>query len=137
MAASDITAGDRGERLALRYLVRRGWRPVATNWEGAGGELDIVVRRRQTLAIVEVKTRADPGALVEPVGLGQRRRIVRAATALVARRHDLQGLAVRFDLVTVDCSQRRARLTHLPAAFDPPPRRRTTPGSAAAGRQPS
>lgn len=125
--------GRRGERAALRYLCRRSWLPVATNWEGAGGELDLVVRRRGILAIVEVKTRGNPTALDEPVGLAQRRRIIRAAKMFLAGRPDLGRLAVRFDLVRVDTSRRPARISHTPGAFSPPDPRT----AAAIGRRPS
>lgn len=115
--------GVSGERLAERYLRRRGWLPVATNWEYAGGELDLVARRRGVLAVVEVKTRTNPAALAEPIGLAQRERIVRAARVFLAKRPDLGHLAVRFDLISVDRSRRPARITHVAEAFSPPERR--------------
>ncbi len=118
-----MDVGASGERLAERYLRRRGWLPVATNWEYQGGELDLVARRRGILAIVEVKTRADPRALSEPIGLAQRERIVRAASLFLAKRPELSHLAVRFDLIGVDRSRRPARITHVPEAFSPPERR--------------
>lgn len=111
--------GRRGEDAAHRFLLRRGWYPVARNWSGAGGELDIVMMRRGILAIVEVKTRSDPAELDEPIRLAQRARIIRAAAVFAARRADLSNLSLRFDLITVDRSRWPARIAHIEGAFSP------------------
>lgn len=111
--------GRRGEDAAHRFLLRRGWCPVARNWSGAGGELDIVMMRRGILAIVEVKTRSDPAELDEPIRLAQRARIIRAAAVFAARRADLSNLSLRFDLITVDRSRWPARIAHIEGAFSP------------------
>ena len=58
--ASQITAkevGDRGERLAARYLRRHGYRIRAKNWFDGKRELDIVASTWLDIAFVEVKTR--------------------------------------------------------------------------------
>lgn len=89
------------ERRAERYLVRRGWRVIARNWRGGGGELDIVATRRGVVAIMEVKARADADALVEPISYWQRRRLLIAADTFVARRPQLDGYEVRIDLVAI------------------------------------
>ena len=52
----DHVLGRAGERAAKRWLIRRGWRILATGWRGAGGEIDIVAERRGILAACEVKT---------------------------------------------------------------------------------
>jgi len=54
--ASHVRVGRRGERLARRYLKRRGMRILHTNWRLNRGELDIVAQERRTLVIIEVKT---------------------------------------------------------------------------------
>ncbi len=120
-----METGRHGEAAALRFLKRRGWLPLAVNWSASsGGEIDIVARRRGVLAIIEVKTRSDPAALVEPVSLEQRRRIARGAAAFIRRHPDLEDLRLRYDLVTVDRSRLPSRITHRPDAFAPPPPRR-------------
>ncbi len=89
------------ERRAERYLVRRGWRVIARNWRGGGGELDIVATRRGVVAVVEVKARADADALTEPISYWQRHRLLMAANTFVARRPHLDGYEVRIDLIAV------------------------------------
>lgn len=64
-------AGDLGEGIASRYLTRRGYAIVERNYRTRRGELDLIVRRGDTLVIVEVKLRrgtayGDPLEAVTP-----------------------------------------------------------------------
>ena len=113
--------GRSGERAAERFLVRRGWRILARNWHGGGGELDLVACRRGIVAVCEVKTRADRGALDEPLPAVQRARIARAAAAFLARRPDLDRHAVRLDLLAVTPGPWWWRVRHVTGAFEPRP----------------
>ena len=51
-----IQLGNYGEILAQNYLENNGYLTEAKNWRGQRGELDLVVRRKRTLVIVEVRT---------------------------------------------------------------------------------
>lgn len=110
--------GDLGETLAARYLVRRGWKIVARNWSGAGGELDIVALRAGVLAFVEVKSRAEATELEDPVRYGQRGRMINAARLFVARHRTLAGVSARFDVIAIDMSRRWRRVDHMADAFE-------------------
>jgi putative endonuclease len=106
--------GDVWEAMAARYLRRRGWRILARNWRGGGGELDIVAARAGTLLVVEVKARADVAALDEPIGFAQRGRLLRAAEAFLARRAPANIQDVRIDLIAVHTRGRPfRRLRHV------------------------
>src|SRR5690606_30486357 len=65
-----------------RELEREGWEVLARNWRGAGGELDLVVRRAARLRVVEVKARehGDDSAL-ESIAGRKTDRLIRAAEA--------------------------------------------------------
>jgi putative endonuclease len=110
--------GQLGETLAGRYLVRRGWKIVARNWSGAGGELDIVAVRAGVLAFVEVKSRAEAAELDDPIRFGQRGRMINAARLFVACHPQLAGASARFDVVAIDLRRRRRRVDHIPDAFE-------------------
>jgi putative endonuclease len=112
--------GARGEEAAARFLARRGWRLLARNWRGGGGEIDLVASRRGLLAFCEVKTRASDAALEEPLTAAQRARIARAAAAFVAARPDLAAHDLRLDLIVVRPRRPWARVRHLPGAFEAP-----------------
>jgi putative endonuclease len=104
--------GRRGERAARRHLTRRGWTILAERWRGGGGELDIVAARGLTLIACEVKTRADPEALEEPLTTVQRARIARALEAYVALHPGPEWRELRLDLITVGPGRLRARVRH-------------------------
>jgi putative endonuclease len=86
-------------------LVLRGWRilgrGVVTGRGSGAGEIDIVARRGNLIAFIEVKARttlAEAGAAISAI---QRDRLARAAGAYVARHPALAGCDIRFDAMLV------------------------------------
>jgi putative endonuclease len=93
--------GRLAEWLCLWHLRLRGWRIVARGWRCSAGEIDLVARRGRVLAIIEVKSRGAVEAAAHALTRRQRRRIARAAEALIISRPDLGDLDMRFDLMLV------------------------------------
>ncbi len=97
-------AGRRGEDLAHRYLRRQGYVVVARNYRPASGdaEADIVAWDRDTLVIVEVKSRAsgDYGPPERAISPEKRAHMSRVAREF-ASRNSTPWDRVRFDIVTV------------------------------------
>jgi putative endonuclease len=77
--------GRGAETLACWYLRLHGWRILARRARVPGGEVDIVARRRRTLAFVEVKARASEAAAAQSLDPYRLRRVVAAAERLVPR----------------------------------------------------
>ncbi len=102
MARADAERrGRRAERLAAWLLRLRGYRILARRFACPVGEIDLVARRGDLLAFVEVKRRDSPAAAAEALRPAQRRRIARAAEAFLSQRPELAGLRLRFDLVLI------------------------------------
>jgi putative endonuclease len=93
--------GQRAELLCLWHLRLRGYRIVARRYRVPSGEIDLIVRRGDVLAAVEVKARGDAAAAGAAVLARQRRRIARALEHFLASRPDLAGLDPRFDVMLV------------------------------------
>jgi len=93
--------GNRSEWLAAMALRLKGYRIVARNFRTRAGEIDIIARRGDLVAIVEVKARRDLTAAMDAVGANAQRRIEAAADRWLARQADYARLSVRFDLVAV------------------------------------
>jgi putative endonuclease len=93
--------GRLAEWLCLWHLRCRGWRIVARGWRCPSGEIDILARRGNVLAVIEVKSRTEIAAAASALAPRQRRRIGRAAEAFLLSRPDLAGLNLRFDLMLV------------------------------------
>lgn len=93
------------EILCLLRLRLTGWHVAAhrlTSKRGSGaGEIDIVAKRGNILAFIEVKARGNETAALDAIGPAQRRRIANAATAYLARHPQWSGCDVRFDAMIV------------------------------------
>lgn len=123
MTAPHLTLGDEGEDIALKYLEERGWTLVERNWWRPLGELDLVVKKGDVLAFVEVKSRerrvGEHGFLPDDaMDHGKRAKFTRAARAwLQENQHAHEDLWPRLDLITVV----GGRVTeHLEDAFEAP-----------------
>ena len=57
MAKYRQVLGKKGERLALQFLRKRGYRILKRNFSCRFGEIDIIARQGKTTVFVEVKTR--------------------------------------------------------------------------------
>jgi len=99
---STKTLGDRGEEMAARYLAARGWQVVSRNYRMGRKEIDLVARRGEVVAFVEVKTRAGLGYghPLEAITWKKRREIQQVAGAWIDQ-HGRDGDTYRFDAVSV------------------------------------
>jgi putative endonuclease len=111
--------GRRGERRAAWFYRLRGYRIVARNERTRDGEVDLVVRRGRTIAVVEVKTRSSAvtGEGWEAVDRRKRERLIRLGDRYAAG--SPSGTMLRYDIVSLLWTGRRFSLTHFPDAFRP------------------
>ena len=96
------TLGDLGEKLAVSYLKRRGYRILATNYSTDSGEVDIVGFDHGILAFVEVKTRTTqefgpPDSAITPHKMKQISRVARQ----YASHFRLYDTSWRYDCVFI------------------------------------
>lgn len=113
--------GYAGERAAISYLLRLGWRIEAHRFRMGHHDLDVVARLGTLVAFVEVKTRRSNrfGQAVEAVGARKRAVMTRLA-ALWRVRFGLPGDRYRFDVITVEEqgeSSTSPQLTHIEDAW--------------------
>ena len=92
--------GRGAETLACWWLRLHGWRILARRARVPGGEVDIVARRRRTLAFVEVKARANHEAAALSLDSWRLRRVVVAAERL-APRYLKPGDDLRIDAIFI------------------------------------
>ena len=103
------------ESRAAAYLLAKGYRIVARRFRSPVGEIDIVARRRNVLAFVEVKARRTLDEAAESVLPRQQRRIAAAAAAWLAAHPEDADSNIRFDAVLI-APGRIPR--HIEAAFE-------------------
>lgn len=114
--------GAMGEQAAADYLLEKGYELLARNWHCRWGELDLVARKEDILAFVEVKTRK-PGAMVSPleaVNRTKQRKLIRSAQAYLMELGETE-LQPRFDVAAVTVfpgELPRFTVEYWPSAFD-------------------
>jgi putative endonuclease len=96
-------------------LIVKGYRIVARRWKTPLGEIDIVARRRRTLAFVEVKARERTEDAAEAVTERTKRRIIGAAELWLAHHPDDARRNARFDVILVAPG---SMPKHIANAFD-------------------
>ncbi len=116
--------GQRGEKLAERFLRRQGYRRIARNERIAGGEIDLIMAAPQpdpTIVFIEVKTRTtDKIAGEYAINPAKRRRLIQL-TQRIARHRGWADRPLRIDVLVIVWpatakSSKNATIRHHPNA---------------------
>ena len=107
--------GHRAETIALLYLLTKGYRPVARRYSAAGGEIDLIMRRGDTIAFIKVKARVLMDDALSAITATKRRRFSRAVRSWVSRHAWAEGKTWRADAVFI-APKRWPR--HIVSAFE-------------------
>ncbi len=110
--------GLQGERIAARWFRRDGWAFVAHRFRSGRRDVDLIMRRGNEVAFVEVKARRGEafGSPVEAVHWRKRRELTRSAQVW-SDRFGTPELTYRFDVVGVLISGSTVRICHISNAF--------------------
>lgn len=102
-----------GENKAAKYLKRNGYKILERNFRCSFGEVDIIAKKGDVTAFIEVKTRTsdDYGAPNEAVDGRRRQRYKNCVRYYFANREI--DCTVRFDIIEVT----KAGINHIENAF--------------------
>jgi putative endonuclease len=94
--------GAAGEEAAARWYLARGYEVLARNWRARAGEIDLVLRRADTVVVCEVKTRTSTayGLPAEAVTPAKQRRLRLLAREWLAA-SGVHAHRIRFDVAAV------------------------------------
>ena len=87
------------ERMAALWMMLKGYRILERRFKTAVGEIDLIVKRGQTLCFVEVKKRASLAEALYAITPFQEQRLRRAAQQYL-QVHPFEG-TLRFDGIMV------------------------------------
>lgn len=109
--------GKKGEQLAVDHLIKNGYAIVERNYRFDKAEVDIIAQKKDTLAIIEVKTRSstdfgNPQDFVKPK---QIKNLVKAVDEYVTI-NDLD-VDIRFDIIAIVKNGTNYSIEHLEDAF--------------------
>ena len=110
--------GKRGEGWAAWYLRLKGYRILARRFRTPHGEIDLVARKRNLIAFIEVKARPSLDDAAYAVTPRQQARIIDAAQGWLMAHPEHAEFELRFDAILI---APRHLPRHLLAAFDASP----------------
>ena len=102
MTQERLHFGKQGEKAAVKFLKKRGYRIIEKNYRNKSGEIDIVAEHDQVLVFVEVKSRTDTeyGEPLESVTPHKQRKIGQVAKGFMVQ-HRIENRDCRFDVVGI------------------------------------
>jgi len=109
--------GKKGEQLAVKFLVQHGYSIAEQNYRFDKAEVDIIAKKDNVLAIIEVKTRSsldfgNPQDFVKPK---QIQRLVKAVNEYITSNE--LDVEVRFDIIAINKQGKGFNIEHLENAF--------------------
>lgn len=113
--------GDRGERAAIRFLKKQGFRILERQHRNVFGEIDIVALDKEHIVFIEVKTRTTDqlGQPFEAVDRGKQQKLTRTALGWLKKKRRLNQSA-RFDVISILWADSAAepQIQHFRHAFE-------------------
>ena len=111
--------GQEGENHASNYLKRHGYEILERNWRFKKLEVDIIARKADLVAFVEVKTRKNSTFGEPEIFVTKKKQSFLIAAAnqyLVERNLNVES---RFDIIAISQLNNNETVNHLEGAFFP------------------
>ena len=99
--AASRKAGRAAEVFCALWLMLKGYRLLGFRLRTPMGEIDLLVIKGRTIAVVEVKRRTDLASALDAVTFHQRERLRRAAQSIASHRRAFQDADIRLDLIAL------------------------------------
>ncbi len=108
---------DKGEELAVGYLKKKGYKILASNFNGKGFEIDIVSSKGNIIAFVEVKRRKSSDFINPLMSIDRKRKrhMIKGAKFFLLTNDLYDRCDVRFDVITIIGSEEN--IEHYEDAF--------------------
>lgn len=118
MQSSTKQKGNKGEELAVSFLVEKGFEIIERNYRYGKGELDIIARQEDFLVFVEVKSREslEYGLPEEAITKKKTTQIRKIAGAYLAEKN-ITDENIRFDVVAILFLNDEVTINHYENAF--------------------
>jgi putative endonuclease len=109
--------GDKGEKLAIDFLIKNDYKILEKNYRYLKAEVDIIAQKGGVLAVVEVKTRSsayfgNPQDFITPKKII----LLLSASDYYVVQRDLD-VEVRFDIIAIIHQKNEIKIEHLEDAF--------------------
>lgn len=108
-----IDTGKEGEKLAIDYLLARGYKILEKNFRTNFGEIDIIAKHGKYIVIIEVKRRISENFGSPEIAVNQRKQEKLKKLALYYLCKIGKDYPVRFDVIAIKDKQ----IVHIENAF--------------------
>jgi len=107
--------GNKNEKLAQKFLEKKGYKILDTNFSTKFGEIDIIAKKGNFIVFVEVRSKSYSyfGKPFETVDKNKIKKILKTAQIYISNKN-LQNLDVRFDVISIE----NEKINHIQSAFD-------------------
>ncbi|MFD1551507.1 endonuclease [Putridiphycobacter roseus] len=111
--------GKKGEEIAKKYLLDKGYKVLACNYRFKHLEIDIICEKDCHLIIVEVKTRQSSylAGPEDTVSKTKQKGIIKCANAYIIE-HEID-METRFDIIAIILNTNEKSIVHIEDAFYP------------------
>ncbi|MCX7725191.1 MAG: YraN family protein [Thermodesulfovibrio sp.] len=111
MATVDL--GKEGEKLAIDYLLSKGYKILERNFRTVFGEIDIIAKHKDFIVIIEVKTRISKrfGKPELSVNYKKQQKLKKLALYYLSKKKEEHP--VRFDVIAINGKE----IEHIENAF--------------------
>ena len=113
--------GDIGEKLAKDFLKKKGYRIHETNFRCRTGEIDIIARKKDCLAFIEVRTKSSAsfGSPEESVSVAKKEKLVALALSYINSHQSLPpNWRIDFIGIELDKKGKARRIEHIENAVE-------------------
>lgn len=112
-----INKGKEGELFVAQYLQKNGYTIIAQNYRKRFGEIDLIAKKNDTIAFVEVKWRNNPLIdSAELIGPSKQKKIISIAKEFLSK-HTQVDMVYRFDVALVEYNNNALNLQYIFNAF--------------------
>lgn len=117
--AEHLELGKKGEELARKFLLSKGYNILKTNWSFGKEEIDIIAEKGDLIVFVEVKTRKSSRICYPEASVTRKKQgfLIRAANNFV-QQNQIENDA-RFDIIAIVITPTKPIINHLEGAFYP------------------
>lgn len=111
--------GKEGEAFSIKYLKKKGYQIIHSNYNTPIGEIDIIAKDGDAIVFIEVKTRRSLyfGYPYEAVTYKKRRKLEKLALYYL-KANKMADVAVRFDVIGLYQKEGNYQVEHIVDAFE-------------------
>lgn len=111
--------GKKGELIAEKFLIKKGYEIICKNFYTKKGEIDIIAQKNNEIIFVEVKTRTNLkfGTPAMAINYTKKKHIKLSAKIFLYLNQDIKYNSIRFDVIEVFVKGNKYIINHIKNAI--------------------